>query len=89
MKFKLKTIAASEARNKFSEILGEAHYTNQPIIVKKTRKPYAVILSYEEYVSLLSEREKRFTIFDRIRNKNNKKIDAKELELDIKEAVNQ
>lgn len=89
MKSKLKAVGASEVRNNFAEIINEAHYTNQPIIVKKTRKPFAVILSYEEYVSLLKERENRFKVLDRIRNKNSNKINLKELESDIKEAINQ
>ena len=39
-----KTMSVREARAKFSDLLGSVHYTNQPVIIERNGKPYAVVI---------------------------------------------
>ena len=43
------TITATKAKASFSAVLTQAGYQGQRIIVKKGRRPTAVILGYEDF----------------------------------------
>ncbi len=55
----LKTLTATEAKANFSSVLDSAGYRGQRILVKKGRRPTAVILGYEDYQRLV-DLEDRF-----------------------------
>ena len=55
----LKTLTATEAKASFSSVLNSAGYRGQRILVKKGRRPTAVILGYEDYQRLV-DLEDRF-----------------------------
>lgn len=46
------TVTATKAKASFSEVLARAGYQGQRIIVKKGRRPTAVILGYEDFQRL-------------------------------------
>jgi prevent-host-death family protein len=46
------TVTATEAKASFSAVLAQAGYLGQRIIVKKGRRPTAVILGYEDFQRL-------------------------------------
>ena len=47
------TITATKAKASFSAVLTQAGYQGQRIIVKKGRRPTAVILGYEDFQRLV------------------------------------
>ncbi len=55
----LKTLTATEAKASFSSVLAMAGYQGQRILVRKGRRPTAVILGYEDYQHLV-DLEDRF-----------------------------
>jgi len=63
-------MSAKEARNNFSDLLGLVYYSKEVVIVEKRGRPFAVVISPEDYERLLKEREERFAVFDDIRAKN-------------------
>jgi prevent-host-death family protein len=48
----LNTVTATKAKASFSAVLAQACYQGQRIIVKKGRRPTAVILGYEDFQRL-------------------------------------
>ena len=48
----VRRISAREARANFSEVMGSVHYTNEPVIVEKNGKPYAVVVSPEQFEAM-------------------------------------
>lgn len=65
-----RTMSVREARANFSELLGLVHYTKEPIVVQRNGKPFAVVISPEEYASLRAERERAWQTVDRVRERN-------------------
>ncbi len=47
-----KSIAAADARANFSEILAKAYYQGKLFVVRKSRKPMAVIVGIEQFRAL-------------------------------------
>ena len=47
-----KSIAAADARANFSEILAKAFYQGKLFVIKKSRKPMAVIIGIEQFKAL-------------------------------------
>ena len=66
----VKRMSAQEARVNFSDLLGTVYYSKETVIVEKRGRPFAVVISPEEYDRLIKEREARFAILDEIRAKN-------------------
>lgn len=66
----VKRMSAREARNNFSDLLGLVYYSKEVVIVEKRGRPFAVVISPEDYERLLKEREERFAVFDDIRARN-------------------
>ena len=66
----VKRMSAREARNSFSDLLGLVYYSKEAVIVEKRGRPFAVVISPDDYERLLEEREKRFAVVDEIRAKN-------------------
>jgi prevent-host-death family protein len=47
-----RTMSAKQARDHFADLLGSVHYGKQPIIVEKQGKPFAVVISPEDFARL-------------------------------------
>jgi prevent-host-death family protein len=66
----VKRYTAQETREKLSDILGTVYYGKEPVIVEKRGRPVAVLISPEDFELLQQERERRFTVIDRIQERN-------------------
>lgn len=60
-------IGAREARNNFSELLGNVHYGDQVVIVERSGRPMVAVIPIEMYGRLVAEREDRSQAADRKR----------------------
>ena len=65
-----KTMTAKEARDNFSELLGSVYYTNNPVIVERKGKPFAVVISPEQFEVLKGEQEKAWKVIEEIQARN-------------------
>lgn len=63
-------MSAREARANFGDLLGLVYYTKEPVIVEKKGRPFAVVISPEDYEWLAKEREQAFQVVDKIRERN-------------------
>ena len=81
-----RSIGAREARNNFSQIMGEVHYGNQSVIVNRSGRPMVAIIPVQEYQQLVAERELRFQVLDAIRDRMPNVL-AEEVEQDVADAV--
>jgi len=82
----LQVITTANARNNFSNLLGEVYYGGKKYLIQKLGKPFAVLLNVEEYKKLEELRESLFKEIAANRNKN-ENIPLKEVETDVEEAV--
>jgi prevent-host-death family protein len=65
------SINVTEARDNLSEILGRVKFGQEIVTIEKKGKPYAVILSPEQYEAFQKEARKRFgEIIRRIQSRN-------------------
>ncbi len=64
-----KTISAVEARVHFGEVMKRSFKDKVRYTVEKSGIPMVVIINADEYAHLVEEREERFKILDRIRDK--------------------
>ncbi len=82
----LKTISAMKARRRFGQIMNEISIKADEYIIERAGKPLVVMIPFEEYQSLKSEREKFWKTFDEIQNQV-KNIDPKIIDEAIEEAT--
>jgi len=82
----IKTTNALAARKNFGQLLEEAYYRGDEIIIERAGKPMAVIISIEEFENWQTERERDFAVLDEIRAKN-KDISPEKIEADVDEAI--
>ncbi len=81
--------SAAEARANFSQLVTEAGYAGQKTIIQRNNRPVAVILGYEEYLTLrqqAEERARRFAVYDEIRERN-LEAEPEQVEADVAEAL--
>lgn len=83
---KLKTMSAFEARQRFGQLLEEVYYKRDRVLIKRGKKPMAVVISAEEYEAYLKQRREDLHVFDEIWKKT-KKYSAGEVERDVEEAI--
>jgi prevent-host-death family protein len=81
-----KSIGAREARNNFSQLLGQVHFGGQVVIVERFGRPMVAIVPVDEYQQLIAEREARFQILDEIRRRL-PDLPVEEVEQDVAEAI--
>jgi len=75
-----KVMSAKEARDKFSDVLGTVYYSKEPVIIEKQGRVFAVVISPEDYKTMLRERRERaWQAIDEIRAAN-KDEDPDEIE---------
>jgi prevent-host-death family protein len=82
-------INVSEVRKRWSEVLNTVFRGRRRVILEKSGIPVAAIISpedFETYQRLLAEREARFAVVDRIRERNADK-DPAQVYRDVTEAV--
>lgn len=58
-------MGAREARNNFSDLLGNVHYGDQVVIVERSGRPMVAVIPIEMYDKLVAEREGRLQVADR------------------------
>jgi prevent-host-death family protein len=78
----VKRLSSREARANFAELLGAVYYTKEPVIVEKKGKPYAVMISPEQYDAIRQEEERTWQLIDELRQKN-AQFDPEEIEADV------
>lgn len=52
---KVKRVSTRSARDQFSDLIGQVHYTGEPVIIERAGRPMVILLSVESYEQLLSE----------------------------------
>jgi prevent-host-death family protein len=66
-----RTMTAQEARDNFGELLDSVHYTKEPVLVQKRGKPFAFVLSADEWQDFIDYRAaKAWERLDRIAAQN-------------------
>ena len=50
----VEAMSASEIRSLFAEVVSRVHYTNEPVVIERRRKPLAALISYEQFTLLQS-----------------------------------
>src|SRR6266516_2269132 len=53
----VKRISVAEARANFSTLLGGVHYSQEAVIVERKGKPFAVVISPEQYQNIQKQQE--------------------------------
>jgi prevent-host-death family protein len=82
----VKTMGAREARNNFSQLLGQVHFGGQVVVVERFGRPMVAIIPLEDYQQLIAEREARFQVLDEIRQRL-PDLSVEEVEQDVAEAI--
>jgi prevent-host-death family protein len=82
----VKTMGAREARNNFSQLLGQVHFGGQVVVVERFGRPMVAIIPLEDYQQLIAEREARFQVLDELRHRL-PDLSVEEVEQDVVEAV--
>ena len=80
-------ISAKEARDNFTDLLGTVYYGKEPVIVEKQGRPFAVVISPEQYERLKQvAKERFFEIVSEIQAKN-KNANPKKVLRDVTKVV--
>ncbi len=79
-------MGAREARNNFADLLGRVGYGGQTVIVERSGKPMVAIIPANAYEQLIAEREARFQVLDRIRDRL-PELPLDEIEQDVAQAI--
>jgi prevent-host-death family protein len=79
-------MGAKEARSRFADLLGSVHYGQQVVIVERSGRPMVAVIPVEMYERLMAEREARFEVLDRIRDRL-PELPPEEVEQDVAEAI--
>ena len=81
-----KTMSVREARAKFSDLLGSVHYTNQPVIIERNGKPYAVVISPAQFAAIEAQAKRDWELIERIGERNTH-LDLDEAEAELTRIV--
>src|SRR5689334_18070671 len=63
-------ISVREARANFSDLLGGVHYSQEAVIVERKGKPFAVVISPEQYQNLQKQQEAAFQRLQKLAERN-------------------
>jgi prevent-host-death family protein len=85
---KTKTIPALKVRTQLGQLMKDVQQGRTRVLVEKSGVPMVGIISAQEFNQLISEREARFDVVDRIRKKLPAVPDTEVLE-DVRLAVKQ
>ena len=81
-----KEVSATELHQKLSELLDGVHRNGDRLIVKRANKPLAAIVPIETYEEMLQQREKHFSVLDRIWEKV-PTVSEEEAQANIEQAI--
>jgi prevent-host-death family protein len=81
-----KELSALKIRKSLGEILEEVYYRGEEYIIKRGKKPMAVLIPINEFDNFKKQRQKDMQVFDKIRERA-KGIPSKEIEADVQAAV--
>ncbi|MYC75075.1 type II toxin-antitoxin system Phd/YefM family antitoxin [Candidatus Poribacteria bacterium] len=81
-----KEISITELRGKLGELLDAVHHNGDRLIVKRANKPLAAIVPIETYEKMLQQREKAFSVLERIWKKV-PAVSEEEAQADIEQAM--
>ena len=80
-------INAKDARDNFSELLGRVKFGEEAVTIEKKGKPYAVMISPEQFEAFQKEARRRFgEIVKQIQSRNTK-FSEEEVMSDVNKAV--
>lgn len=82
----LQPISIAQARNNFSDLLGEAYYGGRRFLIEKLGKPFAVVIGIEDYKQLEAARDYFFQKILAQRGKN-KTISSSQVDKDVNQAI--
>ena len=81
-----KEVSATELHRKLGELLDGVYRNGDRLIVKRANKPFAAIVPIEAYEEMLQQREKNFSVLDRIWEKV-PTVTEEEAQTDIEQAI--
>lgn len=81
-----KELTALKVRGNLGEILEEVYYKGEEYIIKRGKKPMAVLIPLDEFENYRKQRETDMRVFDNIRAKA-KAYSSREIEADVVEAI--
>ena len=81
-----KEISITELRGKLGELLDGVHHNGDRLIVKRANKPLAAIVPIETHEKMLQQREKAFSVLERIWRKV-PAVSEEEAQADIEQAM--
>jgi prevent-host-death family protein len=79
-------MSSKDARANFSELLGLVYYTKAPVVVERKGKPFAVVISPDQYAMLEKELERSWQTLQQVQEQNADK-DPEEVLRDVTEVV--
>ena len=81
-------IGARDARLRFAELLGRVGNEKEVAIIERFGKPLVALIPIEVYEQVVTEREARFHLLDRIRNRL-PEIPDEEFKKDVSQAMDE
>ena len=81
-----KEISITELRRELGELLDGVHHNGDRLIVKRANKPLAAIVPIETHEKMLQQREKAFSVLERIWRKV-PAVSEEEAQADIEQAM--
>jgi prevent-host-death family protein len=82
----VRRMSTKDARANFSELLGLVYYTKEPVVVERKGKPFAVVISPDQYAMLEKELERSWQALQQVQEQNADK-DPEEVLRDVTEVV--
>lgn len=82
----VRRMSTKDARANFSELLGLVYYTKEPVVVERKGKPFAVVISPDQYAMLERELERSWHALHQVQEQNADK-DPDEVLRDVTEVV--
>jgi prevent-host-death family protein len=79
-------MGAREARRNFADLLGRVGYGGEVAIIERSGKPMIALIPVDLYEQFIAEREARFQVIDRIRDRL-PDVPAEEIEQDVNQAI--
>ncbi len=79
-------VGTREVRNNLSDLIGRVHYGGETVIVERSGKAMVAMISVELFERLVLEREARFQVLDRIKNRLPDLSEAEVLQ-DVSDAI--
>ena len=86
---RVQTVAATEARQKFGQLIKQVYNRESRAIIAKGGTPVVAIVSlgdFERWTRMDREREERFSLLDEIRGRNQDKS-SEEIERDVADEI--